>query len=77
MVTHTYKDYNIVFAERGQPVRNFADESAAIDDFARSSVERRARTVGEKYGLQYAEAFHYIGPPSLFEEDPLPPSMRL
>ncbi len=73
MVTHTYKDYDLVHAERGEPVQAYANATAAIDAYARSAVERRARTIGEKYGLQYAESFHYIGP-SEFEEDILPPA---
>ena len=43
----------------------------------KTALERQARSVGEKYGLQYAEAFHYIGPSPWLEEDILPPGIPL
>jgi hypothetical protein len=44
------------------------DETAATNEFTKLTVEREARMVGEKYGLQYGEAFHYIGQEELLEE---------
>ena len=37
------------------------DDSAANRNYIREFVLARSRTLGQKYGVQYAEAFHYIG----------------
>lgn len=77
MVIHTVRDRNLMLAQDGQPVPPYeGDGQAALDDYVRTTLERRARAVGEKYGLQYAEAFHYIGPSQWQEQDILPPGMQ-
>jgi hypothetical protein len=30
---------------------------------------KRSRDLGQKYGLEYAEAFHYIGPGQNYRDD--------
>ncbi len=43
-----------------------ADSPSASDAFIEAAFVARDRAVGAKYGLEYAEEFHYIGPdPSL------------
>jgi hypothetical protein len=63
MVTHMIKDLNAALVERKLrvPALSGAD-SAAIDEFTKVAIESGAGAVGRKYGLDYAEAFHYIGP---------------
>jgi hypothetical protein len=63
MVTHMVKDLNDSLAERKLRLPAFSgDIGAAIDEFTKVSLETSGRTLGRKYGLDYAEAFHYIGP---------------
>ena len=38
------------------------DDATAERNYIREFVLTRGRDVGAKYGLAYAEAFHYIGP---------------
>jgi LmbE family N-acetylglucosaminyl deacetylase len=40
------------------------DDRAANRNYIREFVLRPNRELGRKYGLEYAEAFHYIGPPA-------------
>jgi LmbE family N-acetylglucosaminyl deacetylase len=63
MVTHMIKDLNTALIERKLrvPALSGAD-SAAIDEFTKMAMEFRDGATGRKYGLDYAEAFHYIGP---------------
>lgn len=62
MMIHMVKDLNASLAARNLRVPALAgEETAAINDFTKLTVEHQARMVGEKYGLQYGEAFHYIG----------------
>jgi len=42
------------------------DEDAAIRTFIDLQFRDAAARVGQKYGLQYAEAFHYFGPESAY-----------
>jgi len=63
MMTHMIKDLNASLAERKLrlPALSAADNSA-IDEFTKVALETSDRAVGKKYGLEYAEAFHHIGP---------------
>jgi LmbE family N-acetylglucosaminyl deacetylase len=63
MMTHMIKDLNASLVERKLrvPALSGAD-SAAIDEFTKMAVETKDRAAGKKYGLDYAEEFHYIGP---------------
>jgi LmbE family N-acetylglucosaminyl deacetylase len=63
MMTHMIKDLNASLAERKLrlPALSAAD-NASIDEFTKVSLETSDRPVGRKYGIDYAEAFHHIGP---------------
>lgn len=39
------------------------DERSADRNYIREFVLARNREMGKQYGVEYAEAFHYIGPP--------------
>ncbi|MGH9470195.1 MAG: PIG-L deacetylase family protein [Terriglobia bacterium] len=69
MMIHFVKDLNASLAERNLRLPAFAgDETAAINEFTKLAVEHQGRAAGEKYGLEYAEAFHYIGPDTWMDE---------
>jgi LmbE family N-acetylglucosaminyl deacetylase len=69
MMTHMIKDLNASVAERNLRLPALAgDETAAIEEFTKAAVENRDRVVGGKYGLHYAEEFHYIGPDKSLDE---------
>ncbi|MBZ5591898.1 MAG: PIG-L family deacetylase [Acidobacteriia bacterium] len=63
MVTHMIRGLNASLADQKLRVPALSgDESAAVHEYARVALESRDRTNGRKYGLDYAEPFHYIGP---------------
>ncbi|HLY17335.1 MAG TPA: PIG-L family deacetylase [Bryobacteraceae bacterium] len=63
MMQHMIKDLNQTLAERSLRLPALAgDEEAAIAEFTQVSLDNRDRALGRKYGLDYAEEFHYIGP---------------
>ncbi len=45
-----------------------ADSQSASDAFIQASFVARDHAVGAKYGLEYAEEFHYIGPDNTLDE---------
>ena len=45
------------------------DDITADRNYIREFVMRRSRELGQKYGLEYAEAFHYIGPGTNYRDD--------
>src|SRR4051794_7785381 len=52
-------------ARRGQKLPLLGDDDVTADrNYIKQFVLGRRRTLGEKYGVAYAEAFHYIGGPS-------------
>lgn len=63
MITHMVKDLNDSLAERKLrvPALTGGDESAS-EEFIKAAFVARDRATGAKYGLEYAEEFHYIGP---------------
>jgi LmbE family N-acetylglucosaminyl deacetylase len=69
MMTHMIKDLNATLAERKLrlPALSSADD-AAIEEFTKVSLETNDRAVGRKYGLEYGEAFHHIGPDQLMND---------
>ena len=69
MITHMIKDLNAALVERKLhvPALSGAD-SAAINEFTKVALETSNRAAGQKYGLEYAEAFHYIGPDRSMDE---------
>jgi LmbE family N-acetylglucosaminyl deacetylase len=63
MITHMVRDLNASLAERKLRLPALSgDESAAIHEFAKVALENRDHAIGQKYGLEHAEEFHYIGP---------------
>lgn len=69
MMTHMIKDLNASLADRNQQVKALsAADSDAIDEFTKAALETRDRAAGQKFGLDYAEAFHYIGPDRSMDE---------
>ena len=69
MMTHMIKDLNASLVERKLrvPALSGAD-GAAIDEFTKMALETKDRAAGKKYGLEYAEEFHYIGPDRALDE---------
>lgn len=63
MITHMIKDLNASLLERKLhvPALSPADKDA-INEFTKVALETKDRAAGQKFGLDYAEAFHYIGP---------------
>jgi len=69
MMTHMIKDLNESMAKRNLRLPALAgEETGAIDEFTRITVESRDGAVGKKYGLQFGEEFRYIGPDNSLEE---------
>jgi LmbE family N-acetylglucosaminyl deacetylase len=64
MISHMVHDVNDSLAAKGIQLPAFAsaDSQSASDAFIQESFVARDRAVGAKYGLEYAEEFHYIGP---------------
>lgn len=63
MITHMVKDVNDTLAERKLRLPAFnGNEETAADEFIKAAFVTRDRQTGAKYGLDYAEEFHYIGP---------------
>jgi LmbE family N-acetylglucosaminyl deacetylase len=69
MITHMIKDLNATLVERKLriPALSGAD-TTAIDEFTKQVLETGNRAAGQKYGLDYAEEFHYIGPDRSMDE---------
>jgi LmbE family N-acetylglucosaminyl deacetylase len=69
MMTHMIKDLNTTLAERKMhlPALAAADGSA-INEYTKVALETRDRATGRRFGLDYAEAFHHIGPDRSMEE---------
>ena len=44
------------------------DDATANREYIKQVVLKKDRELGSKYGLQYAEAYHYIGPPTAAQE---------
>jgi LmbE family N-acetylglucosaminyl deacetylase len=63
MVTHMIKDLNASLVERKLRVPALSGAGdAAIEEYTKVALETSDRATGRKFGLEYAEAFHYIGP---------------
>ena len=57
-------------AKRNQQLPALGNDDAAADrNYIREFVLARDRQLGQKYGVEFAEAFHYIGPPGNRVED--------
>jgi LmbE family N-acetylglucosaminyl deacetylase len=63
MIVHMIKDLNDSLAERKLQVPALTGgEETAARNFIEAAFLSRDRALGTKYGLEYAEPFHYIGP---------------
>ena len=63
MVRHMIRGLNASLAEQKRRLPALSgDENAAIEEYTKVALENRDRAMGRKYGLDYAEPFHYIGP---------------
>ncbi len=69
MMAHFVRDLNASLVEKNLRIPVFSgDETAAIHEFTRLRTENWDRVVGRKYGMDYAEEFHYIGPDKSMDE---------
>jgi LmbE family N-acetylglucosaminyl deacetylase len=69
MMTHMIKDLNASLADRKLhlPALSAAD-SDAINEYTKVALETKDCATGRRFGLDYAEAFHYIGPDRSLDE---------
>jgi len=68
-MTHMIKDLNSSLAERKLHVPALsAADSDSINEFTKVVLEASDRATGQRFGLNYAEAFHYIGPNRSMDE---------
>lgn len=57
-------------AKQGKKLPLLGDDDRAADrNYIREFVLARDRELGKQYGVEYAEAFHYIGPPKSRVDD--------
>jgi LmbE family N-acetylglucosaminyl deacetylase len=69
MIVHMVKDLNDSLAERGLRVPALSGNlDAANKEFIQAAFVTRDHATGARYGLQYAEEFHHIGPDSSLDE---------
>ena len=63
MITNMLRSTNDSLAARGMRIPAFAgSQDAANDAYIQAAFIERDKRIGAKYGLEYAEEFHYIGP---------------
>lgn len=69
MIGNMVRSENDSLAARGLRIPAFAgSQDAAIDAYIQAAFVDRDRRTGAKYGLEYAEEFHYIGPDHSLDE---------
>jgi LmbE family N-acetylglucosaminyl deacetylase len=69
MIVHMVKDLNDSIAQRGLRVPALTgDIDTAKKEFIQAAFVTRDHASGARYGLQYAEEFHYIGPDASLDE---------
>jgi LmbE family N-acetylglucosaminyl deacetylase len=69
MMTNMVRGTNDSLAARGLRIPAFVgSQEAANDAFIQAAFIDRDRAIGAKYGLEYAEEFHYIGPDHSMDE---------
>jgi LmbE family N-acetylglucosaminyl deacetylase len=63
MITNMVRSTNESLAAKGMRIPAFSGgQDVANDAFIEATFIERDKRVGAKYGLEYAEEFHYIGP---------------
>lgn len=68
MIDHMMKDMNNALAQRRLRLPAFTRSGqSAADEFIQAAFVSRDKRTGAKYGPEYAEEFHYIGPDSSLE----------
>jgi LmbE family N-acetylglucosaminyl deacetylase len=69
MIVHMVKDLVDSLTARGLRVPALSGNlDMATKEFIQAAFVTRDRTIGGRYGLPYAEQFHYIGPDASLEE---------
>ena len=69
MMQHFVRDLNASLTERKLRIPALVgDETAAIHEYTQVTMDKRDGARGKKYGLEYAEEFHYIGPDVLMDD---------
>ena len=69
MVTHMIKDLNASLVDRKLRIPALSDVgSTAIHEYTKVALQTSDHAAGRKYGLDYAETFHHIGPDRSMEE---------
>lgn len=69
MIAHMIRDLNDTLAERKLQIAAFTgNEEMAANEFIKAAFIARDQKTGAKYGLDYAEEFHYIGPDRSLDE---------
>ena len=69
MITNMVRSTNDSLKSRGMLVPAFAgSQEAANDAYIQAAFIERDKRIGAKYGLEYAEEFHYIGPDHSLDE---------
>jgi LmbE family N-acetylglucosaminyl deacetylase len=78
MVSHMIKDLNASLIERKLRLPALSgSDSAAIEEYTKVALETSDRRTARSFGLDYAEAFHYIGPDRSMQEYVLAHAMPL
>lgn len=69
MITHMVKDLQDSLAQRGLRLPALSGNIAsASKEFIQTAFVTRDHATGTKYGLEYAEEYHYIGPDSSLDD---------
>lgn len=69
MITHMVRDLQDGLSQRGLRVPALSGNiENANKEFVQAAFVARDRATGTKYGLEYAEEYHYIGPDSSLDE---------
>ena len=69
MIDHMVKDLNDSLAAKNLRIPVLAGTpSTAAGEFIQAAFQARDHRTGEKYSLEYAEEFHYIGPDQSLDE---------
>jgi len=69
MITNMVRSANDSLTAKGLRIPAFSgQQESANDAFIQAAFIERDRTIGAKYGLEYAEEFHYIGPDHSLDE---------
>lgn len=69
MIDHMVRDLKTALADRKLRLPNLPEDTTGANaEYVKLAFEKRDASTGAKYGLSYAEEFHYIGPDQAFEK---------